>query len=250
VQLDLWFFLIAGPAVAFAGISKGGFGSNASFAGATILALIVEPGIALGLMMPLLLLIDFVTLKPYWRRWRVRESTLLVIGGLPGVLLGAWFLSAVSADVLRVLIGAVAVIFVCWHLAQRAGLIPVAKAALPDWVGALAGLVAGFTSFISHGGGPAAAVYLLSQRMDKTEYQASTVLAFTWINVAKTMMYGVLGLLTLETFQANIALVPFALAGAWIGVKMHHLMPERAYFMLTYVLLTVTGTKLIWEGLT
>ncbi|MBT6341860.1 MAG: sulfite exporter TauE/SafE family protein, partial [Tateyamaria sp.] len=34
------------------------------------------------------------------------------------------------------------------------------------------------------------------------------------------------------------------------GVKAHHLMPERAFFLLTYVLLLGTGAKLIWDGLT
>jgi hypothetical protein len=45
--LDFAFFAIAGAAVTFAGISKGGFGSGAAFAAAAILALVVEPAMAL-----------------------------------------------------------------------------------------------------------------------------------------------------------------------------------------------------------
>ena len=63
--MDFAFFAIAGAAVTFAGISKGGFGSGAAFAAAAILALVVEPAMALGIMLPLLMLIDFATLKPY-----------------------------------------------------------------------------------------------------------------------------------------------------------------------------------------
>jgi len=62
----------------------------------------------------------------------------------------------------------------------------------------IAGRVAGFTSFVSHAGGPSAAVCLLSRGLGKTGYQASTVAPF---------------------------------------------------FALTYVLLTVTGTKLVMDGL-
>ena len=47
-----------------------------------------------------------------------------------------------------------------------------------------------------------------------------------------------------------MALAPFAVLGAWIGVKMHFMVPERAFFALTYVLLILTGSKLIWDGLT
>ena len=41
-----------------------------------------------------------------------------------------------------------------------------------------------------------------------------------------------------------------ALLGAWLGVKAHRLVPERAFFALTYVLLSATGVKLISDGLT
>ena len=63
-QFNLEFFLIAAPAVIFAGISKGGFGSGVAFVSAAILALVIEPGEALAIMLPLLMLIDLVTLRP------------------------------------------------------------------------------------------------------------------------------------------------------------------------------------------
>ena len=58
LELDLSFFMIAAPAVVFAGISKGGFGSGAAFVAASILALTLPPGLALGVMLPLLMLMD------------------------------------------------------------------------------------------------------------------------------------------------------------------------------------------------
>jgi uncharacterized membrane protein YfcA len=54
---------------------------------------------------------------------------------------------------------------------------------------------------------------------------------------------------TLETAKANLVLAPFALLGAWLGVRAHGLVPEPAFFALTYVLLTVRGFALIWDGL-
>ena len=57
MQLDPAFFAVAVPAVLFAGVSKGGFGSGAAFAATPLLALILEPGQALGLMLPLLMLL-------------------------------------------------------------------------------------------------------------------------------------------------------------------------------------------------
>lgn len=250
LELDWAFFAVAGPAVMFAGVSKGGFGSGAAFAGASILALVVAPGLALGVMLPMLMLIDVATLGPYWRKWRWPETRLLILGALPGVVLGAALYRVADADVFRVLIGVISLAFVAWQVGRARGWIVATSRPLGQGAGAVAGLLAGFTSFVSHAGGPPAAVYLLSRGMTKTEYQASTVLLFWVINVAKFVPYAFLGMFTLQTGLANLALAPFALAGAWIGVKAHRLVPERAFFALTYVLLVVTGVKLIWDGLT
>ncbi|SDI30886.1 sulfite exporter TauE/SafE family protein [Lutimaribacter saemankumensis] len=250
LELGWSFFAIAAPAVTFAGISKGGFGSGAAFASASILALVLEPGQALGIMLPLLMLIDISTLRPYWKRWSWPDAKLLIAGGVPGVMLGAWLYQVADADVFRVLIGAISVGFVAWQLAQRARMIPAPSSGLPLWVGGLVGAVAGFTSFVSHAGGPPAAVWLLSRRLDKTTFQATTVILFWIINIVKFVPYAFLGIFTAQTFLADLLLAPFAVLGAWLGVRAHWLVPERAFFALTYVLLVVTGTKLIWDGLT
>lgn len=250
LELDAGFFVVAAPAVVFAGVSKGGFGSGAAFASATILALILEPGQALGIMLPLLMLIDLATLRPYWNQWSWPDARLLILGGVPGVALGALLYQQADADVLRLLIGAISVAFVAWQLAQRSGYLRPFARALPRWAGFAAGIVTGFTSFVSHAGGPPAAVYLLSRRLSKTEYQGTTVLLFWAINIAKFVPYAFLGLFTAETAMANALLAPFALFGAWVGVRAHRVVPEPLFFGITYVLLMITGTKLIWEGLT
>lgn len=250
LTLDPFFFLVAGPAVVFAGISKAGFGSGAAFASASIIALVVEPGLALGVMLPLLMLIDVSSLKPYWRKWSGPDVRLLIIGGLPGVVAGALLYRVASDDLIRLLIGAVSVGFVLWQLSLATGLVRLARRRMPDWTGLFFGAIAGFTTFISHAGGPPAAVFLLGRNLTKTQYQASTVLLFWVLNIVKFFPYAALGMFTAQTFLANLFLAPFALLGTWIGVRAHHLVPERVFFGLTYVLLMLTGCKLIWDGLT
>ncbi len=241
---------IAIPAVIFAGVSKGGFGSGASFASAAVLALILDPALALGIMLPLLMLIDAVTLKPFWGRWSWRDARLLVIGAIPGVVFGAIVFSVANDDLLRFLIGTVALVFVFYQLASARGLVPKRTTPFPGPVGLIAGATAGFTSFVSHAGGPPVGIYLLAQGMQKTTYQATTVLVFWAINILKFFPYAALGAFNTETLKANLVLAPFAVLGAWIGVKTHHIMPERLFFGIVYVALLLTGTKLIWDALT
>ena len=75
------------------------------------------------------------------------------------------------------------------------------------------------------------------------------MLVFWALNIAKAVPYAMLGLFTRETLLFDLALAPFALLGAWIGVRAHRRVPERVFFAITYILLVVTGAKLIWDGL-
>jgi uncharacterized protein len=93
-------------------------------------------------------------------------------------------------------------------------------------------------------------VWLLSRKLDKTPFQATTVIVFWAVNIAKFVPYAFLGIFTAQTLLADLLLAPVALLGAWLGVKAHYIVPDRAFFALTYVLLTLTGAKLIWDALT
>ncbi|UWQ02294.1 sulfite exporter TauE/SafE family protein [Aliiroseovarius crassostreae] len=248
--LDFTFFAFAIPAVLFAGISKGGFGSGAAFAATPLLALILEPGAAIGLMLPLLMLMDVTALRPYWGKWDGDAAKTLILGALPGVALGAVLYSIANADLFRLLIGLIAVGFVAFQIARGRGWIPPAAHPMGKGPGLFWGILAGLTSFISHAGGPPAAVFLLSRRLDKLRFQATTVIVFWAINGMKFIPYAALDIFSWQTIKADLFLAPFAVAGIWAGVKLHHLMPEHWFFRLTYAFLLITGTKLIWEGLT
>ena len=250
MSFDLAFFLFAVPATMFAGISKGGFGSGAAFAATPLLALVIDPALAIGLMLPLLMLVDAATLRPYWRQWSWPDARLLIIGGIPGVLLGVLFWRVANPDILRILLGAISIGFVVFQIGRSAGRLTVRSGAHSSTFGLIAGVVGGFTSFVSHAGGPPVAIYLLAKGMSKTTYQATTVVTFWAINIAKAVPYAFLGIFTPETLRAGLYLVPAALIGAWIGVKAHRLIPERLFFTITYILLTVTGAKLIFDAAT
>lgn len=243
-------FAVTAPAVIFAGISKGGFGSSVAFASASILAIALDPGIALGLMLPLLMLIDVASLPAYWRKWDWPVARVLLIGSIPGTVLGALFYAWTDPDAVRLLIGLLALLFVGWQVGQAAGLIRLGGTKFGPRVGYAAGGVLGFTSFVSHAGGPAAAVYMLGQGLGKTAFQSTTVLVFWAVNLSKSGIYAGMGIFTWDTLKLDLLLVPFALLGTWLGIKAHHRVPERVFFSIAYVALTITGTKLIWDALT
>lgn len=247
-MLDPVFLAFAIPAVLFAGVSKGGFGSGAAFAATPILALVVEPAIALALMLPLLMLMDVAALRAFWRGWHAPSARVLVLGAVPGIVLGAALYDLAPPDLFRLLIGVLAVGFVTFQAVLRLGWLRPRKTEFDARKGLTAGAVAGFTSFISHAGGPPVAVFLLAQPLRKTVYQATTVIVFWAINLLKVLPFAFLGFFTAETLTASLVLAPVAFLGVWLGVWLHHRMPEWHFFALTYVLLTLTGAKLIWDA--
>jgi hypothetical protein len=242
------FFAAAVPAVLLAGVSKGGFETAGAIAAAPLLALVIDPRLAVGLMLPLLMLMDVASVRAYWRRWSWPEARMLMLGAIPGVAAGWALFGAVSADTVRLTIGLLAVGFVAWSLGRRFGLIPLGRSqALGS--GLIWGSLAGFTSFVGHAGGPPAAVYLFGRRLDKTPFQATSVLTFWWVNLIKFPPYVALGMFNAETARATAILAPIGIAGVLIGAWAHKRVSETLFFGLTYALLAATGVKLIADAL-
>ncbi|WP_118133320.1 sulfite exporter TauE/SafE family protein [Oceanicella sp. SM1341] len=250
MQFDWLFFAMTIPAVIFAGVSKGGFGAGAGFAATPFLALILPPHVAVGLMLPLLMVMDVTSLRVYWRKWDWRNARAIMAGAVPGVLLGMLLFNWANPDVIRLVIGLTAVGFVAFQLARARGLIssaprPFRLASAGFW-----GMASGFTSFVSHAGGPPAAIHLLGQQLDKRTYQATTVLIFWWINLIKLPPFLALDIITSRSLLADLILAPVAILATLLGAWAHNHVPEKPYFAAVYVCLVITGGKLIFDGLT
>ena len=244
-------FWIAAGAAVFAGIAKTGFGSGPAFVASAVLALVIDPALALAIMLPVLMVIDISGLTAYWKKWDEPSVRGLTWGAVPGIALGAALISVVSDDAMRVLIGAVALAFPLFQMARMRGWVRGYGTGFNRPAALGFGALAGFTSFVSHAGGPPVTMFLLSQpNMDKTTYQSTTVVVFWAINAMKAVVYAAIGIFTLAALVASLTLMPFALLGAWIGVKAHHAVPDRAFFIFAYGLLIATGIRLIWLGLT
>ncbi|WOI56904.1 sulfite exporter TauE/SafE family protein [Palleronia sp. LCG004] len=249
MELTASFFAVAIPATIFAGISKGGFGSGAAFVATVLLVLVVSPAEALAVMLPLLMLMDATALRPYWRKWDGMAARWLVLGAVPGVVIGAMIFTVAPADVIALLIGVVALSFVAFQLVRSRGWLSLSGLPGGGGAGAFWGAVAGFTSFISHAGGPPAAVYLLSRGVGKERYQATTVIVFWAINLMKFALYAVLGTFSSATALADLVLAPFAILGVTLGVWLHRRVPERLFFGLTYAFLVAASLRLVWSAL-
>lgn len=252
IEVDIanpYFLAVAVPAVLVAGVSKGGFGSGGAFAATPLLALMIGPNAAIGIMLVVLMIMDLAGLAAYWGRWSWRNARAIMLGAVPGSLLGMLFFAWTDPAAIRFLIGCIALAFVAFQIARARGWAPDRARPFSALRAGFWGMVTGFTSFVSHAGGPPTAIQLLGQRLDKATFQATTVLVFWWVNLIKVPSYVALGLLDRETLAVALWLAPVAILGILLGVAAHRRVPERWFFRLIYALLTVTGAKLVWDGL-
>lgn len=250
MPLDLQFFLFAVPAVLFVGIAKGGFAGGPAFAAAPFLALVLAPTQAVAFLLPILMIMDATAIRPFWGKWDAEAAKWMTIGAFPGLILGTVLFTVIDADTVRLLIGGMAIAFVIFQTAVSRGWLVLGQRKLGPGHGMFWGAMATFTSFVSHAGGPPSAVYLLSKKLDKTTYQATTVIFFAIINALKFVCYVWLGLFTADMFIAVGAMAPVAIVGTLLGVWLHRLVQPELFFRLTYFFLLATGAKLIFDALT
>ncbi len=246
---DPWFYAAAIPAVLLMGMSKGGFGGGLGTLAVPLIALVISPVQAAGILLPILCLMDLFSLWAYRYRWIREELVVLVPASLVGIAVGTLLFGYLSASAIRLLVGVVAVVFTAHYLWSWQSGVHERLPTYPRPVGVAAGAIAGFTSFIAHAGGPPVSMYLLRRPLDRTDFVATTVLFFTVVNYTKLLPYAWLGQLAGGNLLTSLALAPLAPIGVLTGVYLHRRVSDRVFFGVVYVLLALVGVKLVWDGI-
>ncbi len=246
---DPWFYAAAIPAVLLFGISKGGFGGGLGTLAVPLMTLTVSPLKAAAILLPILCLMDLVSLWAYRSKWIWPELRVLLPASLIGIAVGTLLFEYMSADVVRLIVGVVAITFTVhyWLTRERRR-----RAGLPHFprsAGTLGGSVAGFTSFIAHAGGPPINMYLLRRPLNRTDFVATTVLFFAVVNYVKLIPYAWLGQLDTDNLITAAVLAPLAPIGVLTGVYLHKRVSDRLFFGVVYLLLFLVGCRLIYDGL-
>ena len=245
---DPWFYAVAIPAVLLFGISKGGFGGGLGTAAVPLMALVISPVQAAAILLPILCVMDIVALWKFRGKWLWPELRILLPASLLGILVGTLLFEYMSASVVRLIVGIVAIAFTVhfWINKQRAN-----SVTLPDYprsYGIYGGSVAGFTSFVAHSGGPPISMYLLRRPLDRTDFAATSVVFFAVVNYVKLIPYTWLEQFDTANLATSAALVILAPVGVLIGAWLHARVSDRVFFAFVYVLLFAVGIKLVYDG--
>ncbi|PKM30279.1 MAG: hypothetical protein CVV07_07645 [Gammaproteobacteria bacterium HGW-Gammaproteobacteria-11] len=244
---DPLFYLCAIPAVLLYGIAKGGFGGNIAILSVPLMALVVAPQQAAAILLPILIVMDLVALRTFRGRWDKVNLRIILPASLVGVVIGALTFRLLNDAHIQILIGAIALIFTLniWLRRGEPPVRPVSRLRGGFW-----GMMAGFTSFGIHAGGPPINVYLLPQKLDKTVLMGTIAVFFAVVNLAKLPAYVYLGQFNTANLLTALVLLPLAPLGVRMGFWMLQRSNDRLIYQLCYVFLFATGCKLLYDGFT
>jgi uncharacterized membrane protein YfcA len=245
-MLDPLSITIAVTAVLIVGLSKAGLLGGLGVVGVPLLTLIMAPRDAAGMMLPVLLCMDAVAIWMYRRECDWSLIRIMLPGAAIGTLLG-WAMWAVVSDaVVLLMVGVVTLLFVLdaiLPLRKKLEGLPPSK----PW-GAFWGGVAGFTSFISHTGGPPFQIYVLPRRLPPAVYAGTTAFFFAIVNTSKLVPYYFLGQLNVENLTLSAALAPVGVIGVFIGVYLVRRIDAKLFYRIAYWLVFLLALKLVWDG--
>lgn len=243
---DLFFWSIAVLAVFIVALSKSGLVGSLGLVGVPLLSLVMPARDAAGMMLPLLLVMDAIAVWTYRKDADWRILRIMLPGAFVGTAIGWVLWSFVSDDMVLLFVGVLTLLFILDALLPLRKKLEGLQPSRP-W-GTVWGGVAGFTSFISHTGGPPFQIYVLPQKLSPVNFSGTTAFFFAIVNSAKLVPYFFLGQLNVSNLTHAAILAPLAVVGVMVGVFLVRRISVKRFYQLTYWLVFLLALKLIYDG--
>lgn len=235
-------------AAAVTGLAKGGL-AGVGVASVPLLALVLPPVQAAGILLPVLCVTDLAALRAWWGQWHRRTLRLMLPGAMAGIGVGWLTAAQVSDNAVRLIVGGIALAFVArWLWQRRGGRTAPIRPESPPRAG-IWGAIAGYTSFVAHAGGPPFSVYALPLGLAPAVLTSTSVAFFAAVNYVKLIPYFALGQFDGSNLAASALMLPVAILFTALGAALIRRMRTDLFYAFTYAMTALVGLKLIRDGL-
>ena len=167
----------------------------------------------------------------------------LLLSGAFGIPFGTYLLMVADANIMKLLIGFVIIIFGLALLFEIRKTIAREKLAMAP-IGFLAGVLNGSLTI----SGPPLIIFFANQDMGKQEFRANLIAFFLLINVIALPIFLYAGLLTTEVITNSGLLLPGMVLGAFIGSRFSTKIDEKRFKKLTMVMIIIMGCMSLASG--
>jgi uncharacterized protein len=243
---DTAFWILAGLSAFLVGASKGGLPLVGMLA-VPLMALVISPVMAAGLLLPIYIVSDIYGLWIYRKSYDILNIKILVPAATIGIAVGWATATITNENWVKILVGVIGLAYCLDAVLKAKRNLPPRPADVPR--GMFWGAMTGFTSFVSHAGAPPYQMYVLPQRLEKMVYAGTTTIIFAIINLLKLPPYYFLNQVNLTSLETAAWLTPAAIIGAFAGYRLTKVLPEKLFYRIVEVALFLVSVKLIYDGL-
>lgn len=224
-------WILLGTCGLLIGMSKTGI-SGVGLMVVPILANAFGGRISVGLLLPILIFADIMAVAWYNRHADWKHILKLIPWALAGIVIATLVGKNISDltfnRILAILVISGIVILIWQDLKSKKDNIPKAR-----WFAAILGLTGGFATMMGNAAGPVMALYLLSMRLPKNIYIGTGAWFFFIVNVSKVPLHiWSWKTITLESFKLDLLMIPAISLGAFLGIILVKLIPEKYYRLL------------------
>ena len=241
--------LVLAFAVAFlAGAVKGMVGFAMPMVLISGLSMMLTPDLALaGLILPTLVANGFQALREGRAAAvsSIRQFRVFLGVGLVFLLASAQLVSMVPARAFLLMIGIPVTFFACIQLFGVKLTLSNQSARIEAAVGAIAGFVGG----ISGVWGPPTVAYLTALNTPKSEQLRIQGVIYGLGALALVVAHVGSGILRAETVPFSAALTLPAVAGMWLGLRLHDRIDQATFRKATLLVLMIAGLNLLRRGI-
>ncbi len=235
-------FLFISIVLFFASFTLGTAGFGFAIVSMSLISLVTSPKLAVPFIMLYAYGVNFFLFLRFKEYIDWQKLWPLMVGALPGIPLGIYFLKTHEDVMIKKIVGGVVIVFALWNLIARAD----RRYALSRFWAYLAGFAGG----ILHGGtaisGPPVVMYLTLNRWEKTLTRA-TLQSFFFVTGSFSLFGLVITkILTLSVLRFNLLYLPVVILGGVTGYFLFKRLSSRRFNTLLLSLLLVTGLLLIF----
>lgn len=190
---------------------------------------------SVGLLLPILIFADVFAVSWYNRHARWKHIFRLLPWALLGIVVATLVGKSISDLTFNRLLAALVLggigILIWRDLRSDKLRIPESR-----WFAGSLGLLGGFSTMIGNAAGPVMALYLLSMRLPKNSFIGTGAWFFFIINLSKVPLHiWSWKTITLNSFFLDVLMIPAIAAGAFLGIWLVRLLPEKVYRIIVIV---------------
>lgn len=252
-------WLIICLAVFLIGVTKSGLGAGLGLIVVPIVAIALDhtdrgAPAALGLLLPLLIGGDLLSIYQYRKLFDFKLVKPLVVPAAVGIALGSgllWLIHEQDARLIEALIRleigieSVFLVALVWWRQYRGDEHKLMPEPARAWV---AGTYTGVSTTLAHAAGPVVAMYLLPLKPDRRAFVGTTALFFAMANTAKLPAYYLAGQFHNAEIGFTARFLPCVVAGAIFGFWLNKRLTDTSFLRFVYAATFAIGLYLIIDG--